>query len=80
MDTTVRVPSPVVSTLSGLPKNEPANIGRYWYYATIRYQGRLLGLLVATDDEEAAWQEAEKVSGAFGCAATLLGVRKVVIQ
>jgi hypothetical protein len=56
------------------------NIGRYWYYATIRYEGRLLALLVQTDDEEVAHQEAEEISSNLGFAATLLDVKKVVIQ
>jgi hypothetical protein len=56
------------------------NIGSYWHYATIRYEGHLLGLLIETDDEEVAWREAEEISSEFGFAATLLDVKKVVIQ
>jgi hypothetical protein len=56
------------------------NIRRYGYYATIRYEGRLIGLLVETGDEEVAHQEAEEISSNLGFAATLLDVKKVVIQ
>ena len=54
--------------------------GSPWHYASIRYAGQLLGLLVETDDEEEARREARELCTSFGSQAILLSVTKVVIQ
>jgi hypothetical protein len=50
------------------------------HYVTIGYGGQQLGLLVETDDEEEARREAEDLCAGFDGPATILSVRKVVIQ
>jgi hypothetical protein len=51
-----------------------------WHYATVGYCGQELGLLVETDDEEAARREGEEPCTYFGDQARVLCVRKVMIQ
>ncbi len=58
----------------------PISIEAEWHYANIRYGNFLLGLLVETDNEDCAWFEAEEICRVLGERATVLDVRKVVIQ
>ena len=58
----------------------PEDAGPHWYYSTIWYEGHLLGLLVAADDEETARIEAEEISADFGYSTKILDLKKVVIQ
>ena len=51
-----------------------------WHYVSVSYCGKQMGLLVETDDEEEAWQEAEDLRRAFGDDARILTVQKVVVQ
>jgi hypothetical protein len=51
-----------------------------WYYVSIAYSCKKMGLLVATEDEEEAWREGEEVCAGFGAQAKTLSVTKVVIQ
>ncbi len=54
--------------------------GPAWHYASIQYQGRLMSLLIETDDEDVARREAEEICESFGDQAILLSVTKVVLQ
>lgn len=51
-----------------------------WQYVTIDYGGRQLGLLVETDDEDEARQEAQKLCAEFESQARIISVIKVVLQ
>jgi hypothetical protein len=51
-----------------------------WYYAHIRYEKRLMGLMIGTDDEDVARREAEEVCDSFDGKAVLLSVTRVVLQ
>jgi hypothetical protein len=51
-----------------------------WYYVSISYCGKQMGLLVATDSEEEAQREAQAVCMDLGDLAKLLSVMKLVIQ
>jgi hypothetical protein len=65
--------------LNALDRADLAN-GAPWYYATIKYGSRLMGLLVGTDDEDVARREAQELCESFGSRATLFSVKKVVLQ
>ena len=60
--------------------DEPDWFDTPWHYVSVDYRGQELGLLVQTDDEEEARREAEELCTAFGARASVLSVRKVVIQ
>jgi hypothetical protein len=51
-----------------------------WHYVSVDYNGRELGLLVETDDEDAAKRDAEDLCVAFGVQAKVRQITKVVIQ
>ena len=51
-----------------------------WHYVTIGYGGGQLGLLVETDDEDAARREAQELCADFDSQAMILSVTKVVLQ
>jgi hypothetical protein len=50
------------------------------YYANIRYRGHWMGLLIETDDEEIARQEAEELCSLFDGRAVVCSVTRVMIQ
>jgi hypothetical protein len=58
----------------------PAHAASEWHYANIDYGGQLLGLLIQTGDEAAARREAQEFCDAFGGSATVLDVRRAVVQ
>ena len=60
--------------------DEPGLLDSQWHYVSVSYGGKQMGLLVETDDEEEAWQEAEDLRRAFGDDARILTVQKVVVQ
>ena len=51
-----------------------------WYYVSIAYGGSQIGLMVATDDAEEAWREAEQLCTSFDNLAKPFSISKVVIQ
>jgi hypothetical protein len=51
-----------------------------WYYVSIAYRGKRMGLLVETDSEEEARREGEAFCGDLGHVAKRISVTKVVIQ
>ena len=51
-----------------------------WFYVNIKYGSSVLGLLVETDVEEEARREAEEICSSFHEPATVVDVKKVVIQ
>jgi hypothetical protein len=51
-----------------------------WYYVSIGYRGKRMGLLVETDSEEEARREAEAFCIDLGHVAKRISVTKVVIQ
>jgi hypothetical protein len=60
--------------------DEPGLLDSQWHYVSVSYGGKQMGLLVETDDEDEAWQEAEDLRRAFGADARILTVQKVVVQ
>ena len=60
--------------------NAPGSLEAQWHYVTIDYEGRELGLLVGTDDEEEARREAQELCNGFDAQAKVLWVRKVILQ
>jgi hypothetical protein len=63
-------------TAAGAPVR-PAN---EWHYANIDYAGQSLGLLIQTSDEDLARREAQEFCDAFGGWATVLDIRRAVVQ
>lgn len=51
-----------------------------WFYVNIMYGGRVLGLMVETAVEDEARREAEEICSWFHELATVVDVKKVVIQ
>jgi hypothetical protein len=51
-----------------------------WYYVSIAYRGKQMGLLVETDSEEEARQEGEALCTDLGHLAQRISVTKVQIQ
>ena len=51
-----------------------------WHYVDIRYGQTHMSLLVETDDEQEARREAEELCTHFDGQASVLSVRKVVLQ
>jgi len=60
--------------------DEPELADGDWYYATVSYDGRQMGLLVGTDDQEEARLEAEDFCDSFGDGARIIGIQKIVLQ
>ena len=58
----------------------PSLLDAQWHYVSVSYDGKQMGLLVETDDEDEAWREAEDLRRAFGAGAKITDVRKVVVQ
>jgi len=63
-----------------ISNDEPGLLDSQWHYVSVSYGGKQMGLLVETDDEDEAWQEAEDLRRAFGADARILTVQKVVVQ
>ena len=59
---------------------EPGLLDSQWHYVSVSYDGKQMGLLVETDDEDEAWEEAEDLRRAFGTDAQITAVQKVVVQ
>ena len=59
---------------------EPGLLDSQWHYVSVSYDGKQMGLLVETDDEDEAWREAEDLRRAFGTGAKITAVQKVVVQ
>jgi hypothetical protein len=59
---------------------EPGLLDSQWHYVSVSYDGKQMGLLVETDDEDEAWREAEDLRSAFGAGAKITAVQKVVVQ
>ena len=59
---------------------EPSLLDSQWHYVSVSYGGKQMGLLVETDDEDEAWEEAEDLRRAFGTDAQITAVQKVVVQ
>ena len=59
---------------------EPGLLDSQWHYVSVSYDGKQMGLLVETDDEDEAWREAEDLRRAFGADAKITAVQKVVVQ
>jgi hypothetical protein len=51
-----------------------------WYYVSIAYSGKRMGLLVETDSEEEARREGEALCTDLGHLAKRISVTKVLIQ
>jgi hypothetical protein len=60
--------------------DEPGLMEGNWYYACVSYGDKQMGLLLETDDEGEAWQEAEDFCDNFSIYAKVVGVQKVVLQ
>jgi hypothetical protein len=67
-------------TIDQYSSDEPGLLDSQWHYVSVSYDGKQMGLLVETDDEDEAWQEAEDLRRAFGAGAKITDVRKVVVQ
>jgi hypothetical protein len=59
---------------------EPGLLDSQWHYVSVSYEGKQMGLLVETDDEDEAWEEAEDLRRAFGDDAKITAVQKVIVQ
>ena len=59
---------------------EPSLLDSQWHYVSVSYDGKQMGLLVETDDEDEAWEEAEDLRSAFGEDAKITAVQKVIVQ
>ena len=59
---------------------EPGLFEGEWYYVSVSYGDRQMGLLVETDAEDEAWQEAQEFCDSFGDPAKVVGVQKIVLQ
>jgi hypothetical protein len=68
------------ATVDQLFNQEPGLLDTQWHYVTVSYGGKQMGLLVETDDEDEAWEEAEDLRRAFGDDAKITTVQKVVVQ
>jgi hypothetical protein len=51
-----------------------------WYYVSIAYRGKRMGLLVETDSEEEARREGEALCLDLGHLAKRISVTKIVVQ
>jgi hypothetical protein len=68
------------ATIDQFFNEDPGLLDSQWHYVSVSYDGKQMGLLVETDDEDEAWQEAEDLREAFGDNAKILAVQKVVVQ
>jgi hypothetical protein len=68
------------TTVNQLFNEDPGLLDTQWHYVTVSYGGKQMGLLVETDDEDEAWEEAEDLRRAFGADAKITTVQKVVVQ
>jgi len=68
------------TTIDQLFNEDPGLLDTQWHYVTVSYGGKQMGLLVETDDEDEAWEEAEDLRRAFGADAKITTVQKVVVQ
>jgi hypothetical protein len=68
------------ATVDKFFNDDPSLLDSQWHYVSVSYDGKQMGLLVETDDEDEAWQEAEDLRQAFGEDAKILTVQKVVVQ
>jgi hypothetical protein len=68
------------TTVDRLFDQEPGLLDSQWHYVSVSYGGKQMGLLVETDDEDEAWQEAEDLRRAFGDDAKITAVQKVIVQ
>jgi len=68
------------STVDRFSNEEPTLLDSQWHYVSVSYGGKQMGLLVETDDEDEAWQEAEDLRSAFGDDAKITAVQKVIVQ
>jgi hypothetical protein len=67
-------------TIDQFSYHEPSLLDAQWHYVSVSYDGKQMGLLVETDDEDEAWREAEDLRRAFGADAKITAVQKVVVQ
>ena len=51
-----------------------------WYYASLSYGDKQMGILLETDDEDEAWHEAEEFCDNFSIYAKVITIQKVVLQ
>jgi hypothetical protein len=68
------------ATVDRFISEEPSLLDSQWHYVSVSYGGKQMGLLVETDDEDEAWEEAEDLRRAFGADAKITAVQKVVVQ
>jgi hypothetical protein len=68
------------ATVDRFFSEEPSLLDSQWHYVSVSYGGKQMGLLVETDDEDEAWEEAEDLRRAFGTDAQITAVQKVVVQ
>ena len=68
------------ATIDRFFNEEPSLLDSQWHYVSVSYGGKQMGLLVETDDEDEAWEEAEDLRRAFGADAKITAVQKVVVQ
>jgi hypothetical protein len=68
------------ATVDRFFSEEPSLLDSQWHYVCVSYGGKQMGLLVETDDEDEAWEEAEDLRCAFGADAQITAVQKVVVQ
>ena len=68
------------ATIDQFFNQEPGLLDSQWHYVSVSYGGKQMGLLVETDDEDEAWQEAEDLREAFGDDAKIVAVQKVIVQ
>jgi hypothetical protein len=68
------------ATIDQFFNEDPGLLDSQWHYVSVSYDGKQMGLLVETDDEDEAWQEAEDLREAFGDDAKIIAVQKVIIQ
>ena len=68
------------ATVDRFFNEEPSLLDSQWHYVSVSYDGKQMGLLVETDDEDEAWEEAEDLRSAFGEDAKITAVQKVIVQ
>jgi hypothetical protein len=66
--------------ISDFFNEEPGLLDSQWHYVCVSYDGKQMGLLVETDNEDEAWEEAEDLRRAFGADAKITAVQKVIVQ
>ena len=68
------------TTIGEFFNDEPGLLDSQWHYVSVSYDGKQMGLLVETDNEDEAWEEAEDLRRAFGEDAKITAVQKVIVQ